>query len=159
MEFYLGDNSLKNDKFLQSLVFKNKKQYIDLVIFLKFNKIKNYLADIPNDKDKLQTIIIAIQGSPLLKLNKLNSKVRRRVKFDLDDKSFQLELDKKTIYVENLPDCTTHELIATVFSRAGNILHSSIPKYDSKKIKGFAFIEFQVIWNGFLYTFLSFDLL
>jgi hypothetical protein len=49
MEFYLGDNSLNNDKFLLNLLLKNKKHYIDLVIFLKFNKIKSYLIDIPSD--------------------------------------------------------------------------------------------------------------
>jgi RNA recognition motif-containing protein len=47
------------------------------------------------------------------------------------------------IYVENFPDTIDHEQLARIFKRAGKVRHISVPKYkESKKPKGFAFIEF-----------------
>lgn len=48
------------------------------------------------------------------------------------------------IYVENFPAGLSHDQLAQIFRRAGQIKHVSIPKYkESKTSKGFAFIQYQ----------------
>ena len=46
-----------------------------------------------------------------------------------------------------MPENTTIEKLSKVFTNCGQIIHISLPKFvDSKKTKGFAFIEFEVIY-------------
>lgn len=70
--------------------------------------------------------------------------VRRKVPFKFEnDEKVKDEIDNRMIYVENLPEDSTHEAIAEIFANAGKILHVSLPKFsESKQIKGFGFLEF-----------------
>lgn len=143
MEFYLGDSNLRNDKFLLNLIRQNEKGFIDLTIFLNFNKVKKMLADSPSLEEKLENLKQAIKASSLLKMNKAQTKVRRRVAFNIHGN----QNEKKIIYVENFPEKANHEFLAKIFSKAGDVLHVSIPKYsETHAIKGFAFIEFKVFF-------------
>lgn len=83
---------------------------------------------------------MAIMQSEIIKLSKSKKKVRRRLKFSNDPRD-----DRTIIYVENFPNNLDHEGLTKVFEKAGKVLHVSIPKYgETKAVKGFAFIEFQV---------------
>lgn len=54
------------------------------------------------------------------------------------------DVDSKTLYVEALPTKADHEWIKTSFSNFGPVVYVSLPRYKvSKKIKEFAFIEFE----------------
>ena len=141
MEFYLGDSNLRNDKFLLNLLRQNEKGFIDLTIFLNFNKVKKILAEKPTLDEKLKALQQAIQSSTLIKLHKDKSKVRRRIAFN----AYSHSNDKRMVYVENFPEKTTHEVLAQIFSKIGEVLLVSIPKYaETHAPKGFAFIEFKV---------------
>ena len=141
MEFYFGDSNLRNDRFLLNLLQQNEKGFIDLTIFLNFNKVKKILADISPLDQKLATMQEAIRASNLLKLNKEQTKVRRKVAFNL----YSNKNDKRVVYVENFPEKATHEILAKIFAKCGEVLHVSIPKYsETHTAKGFAFIEFKV---------------
>lgn len=49
-----------------------------------------------------------------------------------------------TVYVQNLPPDANHDWLSTIFSQYGNVAYVSIPHYKiNKKIKGFAFVEFD----------------
>lgn len=140
MEFYFGDANLHNDKFLLNLLRQNEKGFIDLTIFLNFNKVKKLLLDNPSLESKLSLLKKAIISSNLLKLNKAQTKVRRRINYIVSKSD-----DKKVIYIENLPENITHETLAKIFSKCDEILHVSVPKYsETHAPKGFAFIEFKV---------------
>ena len=149
MEFYMGDSNLHNDKFLCNLMKQNEKGFINLTIFLNFNKIKKILNEgieqdieenIGSLEQNLQKLKKAINSSNLLKMNKIQTKVRRKVLY-IQKKSN----DNRVIYVENLPDKVTHEVLAKIFSKNGEVLHVSLPKYTETQVpKGFAFIEFKV---------------
>lgn len=53
-------------------------------------------------------------------------------------------IDECTIYVQRLPLNADHEWLSTVFGQYGTVAYVSIPRYKSnKKIKGFAFVEFE----------------
>lgn len=60
--------------------------------------------------------------------------------------------DPVTIYVvltlnfntkENISEGTTHESLEEYFSKVGSVAYISLPKFEDKKLKGFAFVEFQ----------------
>lgn len=52
--------------------------------------------------------------------------------------------DECTVYVQNLPPDMDHEMLSTLFSQYGQVVYVSVPKFkNNKKIKGFAFIEFD----------------
>jgi len=52
---------------------------------------------------------------------------------------------RKTIHVTKLPDSTTEKVIKEVFKRFGNIEKITLPKDESGKIKGYAFILYSNI--------------
>jgi RNA recognition motif-containing protein len=51
--------------------------------------------------------------------------------------------DTRTIYAENIPADSTHDSLTTFFSQIGNVQYVSLPKFEDKRIKGFAFVEFE----------------
>jgi len=103
-----------------------------LEIFLTFNKIKTLTQDV-------QQIAKALSNSQLLELDETKLKVKRRTK--LPD---QRDVNDKTLYVEALPANATHDWLKEVFSRYGPVAYVSLPHYPgTKKIKEFAFIEFE----------------
>jgi len=54
-------------------------------------------------------------------------------------------MDKSTVYVENFPTHLTHSELARIFSRAGTILHVSMPKFKGNCLsKGFCFVEYSL---------------
>ncbi|KAH8356636.1 hypothetical protein KR084_010978 [Drosophila pseudotakahashii] len=130
MEFYFGDANLSKDRFLRRYV--EQDPYVPLEIFLTFNKIKTLTQDV-------QQIAKALSNSQLLELDETKLKVKRRTK--LPD---QRDVNDKTLYVEALPANATHDWLKEVFSRYGPVAYVSLPHYPgTKKIKEFAFIEFE----------------
>ncbi|SPP88593.1 la-related protein 7 [Drosophila guanche] len=130
MEFYFGDANLTKDRFLRRYV--DQDPYVPLEIFLTFNKIK------PLAQDVMQ-IAKALNNSQLLELDESRLKVRRKTK--LPD---QRDVNDKTLYVEALPANASHDWLKEVFSRYGPVAYVSLPHYPgTKKIKEFAFIEFE----------------
>lgn len=105
-----------------------------MTTFLQFNKIRNLGAN-------LKEIRKSIKKSDLLELNEDESMVRRKTQFvELTQK----EIDKKTIYVENVPAKLTNEELKTYFEQFGKISYISLPKFQTtNQPKGFAFIEFD----------------
>jgi len=51
LEFYLGNANFSKDKFLQKLAFTNKRNSIDLKVFLKFNKIMEILKEVMTESE------------------------------------------------------------------------------------------------------------
>ncbi|KAH8408868.1 hypothetical protein KR009_002902, partial [Drosophila setifemur] len=130
MEFYFGDANLSKDRFLRRYV--EQDPYVPLEIFLTFNKIKKLTQDV-------QQIAKSLSNSQLLELDESGLKVKRKTK--LPD---QRDVNDKTLYVEALPANASHDWLKEVFSRYGPVAYVSLPHYPgTKKIKEFAFIEFE----------------
>ncbi|XP_039276782.1 la-related protein 7 isoform X2 [Nilaparvata lugens] len=130
MEFYFSAANLSKDRFLAQLLKDSK--YVDLNVFLNFNKIKSLT-------DNIKDIANAIQSSDLLQLTECGTKVCRVKPLEQKQNS-----EECTIYVENIPAKTDHDFLSVVFSVYGEIDYVSIPRFKiSKKNKGFAFIEFK----------------
>ncbi|XP_017769733.1 PREDICTED: la-related protein 7 [Nicrophorus vespilloides] len=130
MEFYFSDSNLSKDRFLMQLI--NQNEFVDLEVFLKFNKILKLTTTV-------EKIATALKNSELLQLSEDKTKVKRVTaivkKVDVDD---------CTLYVENVQSDVTHDWLVNLFSDFGKVSYVSIPKYSHNKLnKGFAFVEFD----------------
>jgi len=151
LEFYFGDPNLTKDKNLREVMMRDprKKGYVDLDVFLTFNRIKSFFFDSGISDEKLRHKYLgkAIKKSKLLKLDSSKQSVRRRVAFNFrlfTDPKFRVGVNERTIYIENLPPFVDQEILAKAFQDKGKILYISIPKDKDKNNKGFAFVEYSV---------------
>lgn len=150
IEFYFGDPNLIKDKSMRKMISNHSKGYVKVEKLLNFKKIENILFNTSccNIDDKKKLLLQAIKKSDVLKLNKLGDLVKRRIPFDysiLNDLVKKGEIDRRMVYVENLPSDISHDNLANIFINHPKILHISLPRNANKTIKGFAFIEFDVI--------------
>lgn len=157
MEFYFGDPNLSRDRYLQNLIAKNHKGYVEIKVMMAFKKIQQFLStgNIQSFEDRMATLRSAIKSSPLLKMCKRGLLVKRAVPFQLEtlnDPVNQQEVDLRLVYVENLPSNCTQEALVEIFKAYGTIIYVSLPKTSSKsdsgsstktaKCRGYAFVEF-----------------
>lgn len=99
---------------------------------MKFNKIRALTTDI-------NQIVKALQTSEILSVSEDGLKVCR-----ITPISQKENIEECTVYVQRLPLNADHEWLSNVFSQYGTVSYVSIPRYKSnKKIKGFAFVEFE----------------
>jgi len=90
-----------------------------------------------------QVMVESLKDSKMLKVGKDKKSIKRRLPFDLN-RIDEKEVDQRTIYVEGYPVNLEHTEIAMIFQRAGEIANVMMPRFkDSKKLKGFAFIEYN----------------
>ncbi|KAK4872785.1 hypothetical protein RN001_014814 [Aquatica leii] len=130
MEFYFSDSNLSKERFLGQLI--QNDPYVDVSIFLNFNKIRKLTSSIDD-------VTKAISKSDLIELSEDRTKVRRKAPIQVKQ-----NVDECTIYVERLKSDATHEWLTSIFSEFGSVVYVSIPKYPhSNIIKGFAFVEFE----------------
>lgn len=81
----------------------------------------------------------ALQKSTMLKVSEDGTKVYRLTPINRKE-----NVDQCTVYVQNLPPDADHDWLIFIFSKFGSVEYVSIPRYKSnRKIKGFAFIEFD----------------
>ncbi|XP_029045172.1 la-related protein 7-like [Osmia bicornis bicornis] len=130
MEFYFSDANLTKDRFLNNLI--KEDPYVDLRIFLRFNKIRDLTTDI-------NRINKALQASTILSISDDGTKVCRVTPIVQKE-----NIDECTVYVQNLPPDADHETLSSIFSQYGQVVYVSVPRFkNNKKIKGFAFVEFN----------------
>ncbi|KAK0163699.1 hypothetical protein PV328_002404 [Microctonus aethiopoides] len=132
MEFYFSDANLSKDRFLGNLI--STDPYVDLNVFLRCNKIR----ELTLDKTRIAK---ALQTSTILSLSEDKTKVCRTTAINSRE-----NCDACTIYAQGLPPNTDHAWLNNIFSQYGSVAYVSIPRYKTnRKLKGFAFIEFETI--------------
>lgn len=135
MEFYFSDANLSKDRFLSKLLKENP--YVDLAVFTQFNKLSELNID-------TNRIAKALQKSTILKVSEDGTKVCRITPINRKE-----DVDECTVYVQNLPPDADHDWLISIFSKFGLVDYVSIPRYKSnRKIKGFAFVEFDTPNNA-----------
>ena len=91
--------------------------------------------------DDSKEIAKSLEYSFLLELNKDKTKVKRKIEFV---EPSEKEINKRTIYVENLSSNISNDNLKKMFDSFGEISYISLPKFKStSQSKGFAFIEFK----------------
>lgn len=91
----------------------------------------------------VQIVLVYFQSHVLntftFQVNKDQTKIRRTTPIGKPK-----DYDACTLYVEKLPSYADHKWIKDVFEHFGVVDHINIPRFKiSKKVKGFAFVEFS----------------
>ncbi|XP_014783177.1 la-related protein 7 [Octopus bimaculoides] len=134
MEFYFSNSNLHKDRFFKKQIDKDKDGYIDLSLFLTFNRIKSLTEDLAVMRKALST-------SSMLQLSENQNSVRRVTPY-----TEPKDVDERTVYVELLPANADHDWLKKVFSSCGMVTYVSLPRYKSTgDLKQFAFVEFETI--------------
>ncbi|XP_050541005.1 la-related protein 7 [Daktulosphaira vitifoliae] len=131
IEFYLSDANLRKDRYFGHLIQINN--YISIDTFLNCNKIKKITTN-PDD------IVKALETSHMLTVSKCKTKILRLN--PIEEKQPE-DIDRCTIYVEQLPPKADHDIVKSTFEKYGNVAYVSLPKFKSGNIKRFAFVEFE----------------
>ncbi|XP_037336366.2 la-related protein 7 [Pungitius pungitius] len=133
VDFWFGDVNLHKDRFLKKIIDESDDGYVDLSILASFNRMKKLTCD-------TKLIARALKNSSVVEVNLEGDKVRRQLPIgDVPN-----DVDARTVYVELLPKDVTHGWIEKVFTKCGNVVYVSIPRYKTTgDPKGFAFIEFE----------------
>uniref|UniRef100_A0AAV2KQ22 La-related protein 7 n=1 Tax=Knipowitschia caucasica TaxID=637954 RepID=A0AAV2KQ22_KNICA len=133
VEFWFGDVNLHKDRFLRSLVDASSDGYVDLSTLASFNRMKTLTSD-------TKLIARALKNSSVVQVNLEGNKVRRI--HPIGDPPRDEE--SRTVYVELLPKDVSHNWMERVFSKCGNVVYVSIPRFKyTGDPKGFAFVEFE----------------
>lgn len=134
MEFYFSEANLHKDRFLKQQLQQTSDGYVDLEMFLRFNKIRALV-------DNTALLAKALSKSEVLQVNEDKTKVRRTK--PLEEPT---DVDERTVYVECLPAGVNHDWVRNKFAKCGQVVYVSLPKYKSTgDIKGFAFVEFDTM--------------
>jgi La-related protein 7 len=135
LEFYFSDANITKNRLMQDMV--NRTEYVDLITFLDFNRIKGMTR-------RIEDLQKALVTSDKLELSADRMGVKRRVPYDAKRLKNDEEVEACTVYVENVPKHADHAFLETIFQSFGPIAYISLPKFRvSKQPKGFAFIEFD----------------
>lgn len=133
VEFWFGDVNLHKDRYLKNVILQSRDGYVDLCLLTTFNRMKKLTTD-------TKLIARALKNSEVLEINLEGTKIRRKQPLGDSPK----DVDDRTVYVELLPKDVTHVWIERVFSKYGNVVYVSVPRYKSTSdSKGFAFVEFK----------------
>ncbi|XP_050971903.1 la-related protein 7 isoform X1 [Labeo rohita] len=133
VEFWFGDVNLHKDRFMKNIIQQSRDGYVDISVLTSFNRMKKLTTDV-------KLIARALKNSAIVEVNLEGTHVRRRDPLGESPK----DVDNRTVYVELLPKTVTHVWLERVFSKCGNVVYVSIPRYKSTgHPKGFAFVEFE----------------
>ncbi|XP_028839144.1 la-related protein 7 [Denticeps clupeoides] len=133
VEFWFGDVNLHKDRFLGQLIEESRDGYVEISVLTTFNRMKKLTTDV-------KLIARALKNSSVVEVNLEGTKLRRKHRLGEHPK----DVDSRTVYVELLPKNVTHSWIERVFSKCGNVVYISVPRYKSTgQPKGFAFVEFE----------------
>ncbi|XP_012720381.2 la-related protein 7 [Fundulus heteroclitus] len=134
VEFWFGDVNLHKDRFLKKLIDESSDSgYVDISVLTGFSRMKKLTTD-------TKLIARALKNSSVVQVDLEGTKVRRKHPLGSPPNN----VDSRTVYVELLPKDVTHSWIERVFTKCGNVVYISIPRYRSTgDCKGFAFVEFE----------------
>eukprot|EP01124_Arcella_intermedia_P021206 TRINITY_DN2924_c0_g1_i2.p1 TRINITY_DN2924_c0_g1~~TRINITY_DN2924_c0_g1_i2.p1 ORF type:complete len:505 (-),score=157.84 TRINITY_DN2924_c0_g1_i2:80-1546(-) len=137
LEFYFGDANLNHSHFMTKHM-KSGKGYITISVIQTFNRVSGR---------SVQDIQEAVKISSTLELSPDMLKVKRKTPFKPLPRG---EIDRRTIYVDQLPRNVEHEPLKEAFAKYGQVDYVSLPRKKILKgteevmiTKGFAFVEFS----------------
>ncbi|XP_046861129.1 la-related protein 7-like isoform X2 [Xenia sp. Carnegie-2017] len=131
IEFYFSDPNLQKDRFLRQKITESENGSIEIGTIANFNRMKQLCGDFSLVvKAMKRCSSIEVIDEKWLKLSKPLPEPKN--------------VDLQTIYVEGLPSNAEHKWLKSLFSSCGNVVYVSLPLHKlNKKIKGFAFVEFE----------------
>ncbi|KAI4808728.1 hypothetical protein KUCAC02_000776 [Chaenocephalus aceratus] len=115
------------------LIDESDDGYVDVSVLASFNRMKRLTID-------TKLIARAVKNSSVVEVNFEGDKVRRQLPIG----DMPSNVDSRTVYVELLPKDVSHGWVEKVFTKCGNVVYVSIPRYKTTgDPKGFGFVEFE----------------
>jgi La domain/RNA binding motif/RNA recognition motif. (a.k.a. RRM, RBD, or RNP domain) len=146
MEFWFSPSNMRRDWYLRRQM--DDEGWLDPAIFLRFNRLKQLNASLPE-------VIDACKGSSLLEVSAPDETAsfgddvgQTRVRRSIDLPSFSAEAIAETecsLVVENLPEGATIDTIRDIFLRFGEVTYTWVSKPTSKDPSQYAIVSFPSI--------------
>ncbi|RMX64953.1 hypothetical protein KXD40_005374 [Peronospora effusa] len=132
LEFYLSESNLRRDKFLQQAM--DEQGFVPVHVLLSFNKLKMLKAT-------ERMILDEAEKSSAIRVDRPRSCIAAKV-VPAGDQSD--DADARTIYIDSFSATDDHDSLRRVFAKFGKVNLVSLPRFpQSKKFKGFGFVEFS----------------
>lgn len=132
LEFYLSESNLRQDKFLQQSM--DEHGFVPVRVFLSFNRLKALKAT-------ERMILDEADKSAVIKVDRARSCIAPEALPVLGEDD---EADARTIYIDSFSATDDHDSLRRTFSEFGKVNLVSLPRFSqSKKFKGFGFVEFS----------------
>ncbi|CAN6689523.1 unnamed protein product [Malus baccata var. baccata] len=110
VEYYFSDENLPTDKYMSSMIKKNKEGYVPISVVASFKKMKKLIQNNSSIADALREstlLVVSSNGKKVKRIHPLPSTENRD--------------PKCTVLVENLPEDHSVENLKTIFGEAGKI--------------------------------------
>lgn len=137
VEFYLSNENLATDKFLQHQLTKNEAANgnIDIKVLASFPKMKQITKD-------TALVSEALKKSANLEVSPNGKHVRRKVPFILQADEATAE-EKVMVYVTHIPKYMDTTAVVNLFSLCGSVVKVDLPlDKKSGEIRGIAFVQY-----------------
>ncbi|ETL26917.1 hypothetical protein F442_19956 [Phytophthora nicotianae P10297] len=132
LEFYMSESNLRQDKFLQQTM--DEEGFIPVRVFLSFNKLKSL-----NATERM--ILDEAEKSSTIRVDRASCCIAPKV---VPVAGQDLQADARTIYIDSFSATDDHDSLRRTFAKFGKVNLVSLPRFpQSKKFKGFGFVEFS----------------
>ncbi|POM79740.1 Hypothetical protein PHPALM_2519 [Phytophthora palmivora] len=132
LEFYLSESNLRHDKFLQQAM--DEQGFVPARVFLSFNKLKALKATERMILDEGSTSSLVGPAPYGWVCTQQCGTVAGQ----------DHEADARTIYIDSFSATDDHDSLRRTFTKFGKVSLVSLPRFpQSKKFKGFGFVEFS----------------
>lgn len=138
VEFYFSDSNLLNDRFMFTTQNANDG-WVPIQTISQFERMKKYRP--------VETIVDALRKSKeLLEVSENGEMVRRKIPLPKNYNEIQLNINKRSIAVEKLPESATLDDLLKFFNEIApvNVVKMKFKKNkDIKMFTGSCFVEFK----------------
>lgn len=135
VEFYFSESNLLNDKFLFTTQNANDG-WVPIQTISQFERMKKYRP--------IETIVNALRKSEeLLEVSENGEMVRRKIPLPKNYNEIQLNINKRSIFVEKLPEEATLDDLLKFFTDIAAVNQVRMKKNKEKKFIGSCIVEFK----------------
>ena len=135
VEFYFSESNLLNDRFLFTTQNANDG-WVPIQTISQFERMKKYRP--------IEVIVEALRKSPeLLEVSENGEMVRRKIALPKNYNEIQLNINKRSIFVEKLPETATLDDLLKFFRSIAPTNQVRMKKNREKKFTGSCIVEFK----------------
>lgn len=135
VEFYFSESNLLNDKFLFTTQNANDG-WVPIQTISQFERMKKYRP--------IEIIVESLRKSPeLLEVSENGEMVRRKIPLPKNYNEIQLNINKRSIFVEKLPTDLVLDDLLKFFSNLAPVNQVRMKKNKDKKFIGCCIVEFK----------------
>lgn len=135
VEFYFSESNLLNDRFLFTTQNANDG-WVPVQTISQFERMKKYRP--------IETIVEALRKSEsLLEVSENGEMVRRKIPLPKNYNEIQMNINKRSIFVEKLPAEASLDELLVFFRAVAPVNQVRMKKNKDKQFTGSCFVEFK----------------